>query len=155
MNNNEIYILIIIVTFALAVIGSTWLVKRAKSEKRIHWFIGSSIVTVFLLGIINGPIAIVSTVALLAFIKKEDDRPLSDVGEGLLSIFSSGLGIVFYSFYMFFGVGVIYWLWLAIQLESFGMFIVGVIPFAFILTGPIGAYSLIFDTPQWIINVFG
>lgn len=54
-----------------------------------------------------------------------------------------------------FSVGGLYWLWMAIQLESFFMFLVGVFPVFFIVTAPIGAWMMFFGPPDWILNVFG
>lgn len=155
MDNNQMATMFILAVFAATIIGIIWLVKRAKPEKRIHWFVGSSILTVFLLGIIQAPIAIITSLGILAFIQKDDDRPLKDIGEGALSILGSGLSIAFYALYMLLGVGGIYWLWLAIQLKSFSMFLIGVFPLSFIITAPVGAYSSVFGTPNWIQNWFG
>lgn len=52
-------------------------------------------------------------------------------------------------------LGGLYWIWMAIQLGSFVMFILGVLGPAVIITAPIGAYSLIFGMPDWIRAVFG
>lgn len=65
--------------------------KRAKLEKRFYWFVGSSVVTIGLLGIIKGPVAVGSTIVALALAKKENDRPLVDIGTSLLGFFASGL----------------------------------------------------------------
>ncbi len=52
-------------------------------------------------------------------------------------------------------IGSIYWIWMAIMLKSFAMFILGFSgPFA-LLTGPIGAYSMLFGMPKWLLAVFG
>jgi len=52
-------------------------------------------------------------------------------------------------------VGGLYWLWMAIQFGSFGMFVLGLIPPFYIFTGPIGAWSLIFGPPSWVVDWFG
>ncbi len=143
---------IILAIFTATIIGFIWLVKRAKPEKRIHWFVGCSILSIFVLGIIQGPIAIIASLGILAFIQKEDERPLKDIGEGALSILGSGFAVAFYALYMLIGIGGIYWLWLAIQIKSFTMFILGIFPLSFIFTAPVGAYSLVFGMPNWIQN---
>ena len=51
------------------------------------------------------------------------------------------------------GLGGIYWLWEAIQIKSFGMFLAGIfLPF---VTAPVGGYMLIFGTPNWVLSLFG
>ena len=52
-------------------------------------------------------------------------------------------------------VGGLYWLWVAIQIGSFLMFLVGVFPLFFIVTGPVGAWGLLFGMPNWVFNIFG
>lgn len=53
-------------------------------------------------------------------------------------------------------IGSLYWLWIAIQLGSFLMFVLGVFPITTILLAmPVGAWSLLFGVPDWVINVFG
>ncbi|PJE78254.1 hypothetical protein CI610_02816 [invertebrate metagenome] len=155
MDKIQIALLVILVGFVVTTMAIVWLVKRAKPEKRIHWFIGCSVITIFLLGIIPAPIAILASLGIFALIKKEDDNPLQDIGRGVSTILGSGFYLVFYAFYILLGIGGIYWLWLAIQLKSFAMFLVGVFPLSFIVTIPVGAYSLVFGTPEWVLSWFG
>lgn len=54
-----------------------------------------------------------------------------------------------------FGVGGIYWLWMAIMMKSFFMFLLGVFPLTAMLTAPIGAWSLLFGVPNWVFGFFG
>jgi hypothetical protein len=70
-------------------------------------------------------------------------------------LFGAAAGLVMMAFFLSFSVGTLYWLWMAIQLGSFLMFAVILFPPAFIVTGPVGAYALIFGPPQWVINMFG
>jgi len=52
------------------------------------------------------------------------------------------------------GLGDLYWIWMAIQLESFAMFLLGVLgPVAF-FTGAVGAWSFFFQPPLWIYDWF-
>ncbi|SFK77535.1 hypothetical protein SAMN05216302_10155 [Nitrosomonas aestuarii] len=139
--------------FAILTVGSAWLVKRATPEKRIHWFFGCSILNVIMFGT-YGPIAIIAILGILALTKKEEDYPLADVGSGALAIFAFVIGGSFHVFSLFMIVGGFYWIWLAIQMESFSMFLVGVFPLTFFVTAPVGAYSLIFETPQWVTDWF-
>jgi hypothetical protein len=53
------------------------------------------------------------------------------------------------------GLGDLYWLFLAIKLGSFIMFIIGSIPVLAVFTGPIGMWSLFFGPPSWIFDLFG
>ena len=69
----------------------------------------------------------------------------------IVFVFGSAFG--FGSLFVFV-IGDIYWLWIAIQIGSFWMFLVGFTPL-FVITGPIGAYSLLFGVPNWVFNLFG
>lgn len=71
------------------------------------------------------------------------------------SMFAGAAGLVMIAAFISFSVGTLYWLWMAIQIGSFVMFLVILFPPAMIITGPIGIYSLIFGTPQWVFNIFG
>lgn len=155
MSRSDIYTVVSFVIFAIVVFFFVFLIKRAQPEKRTHWFVGCSIATLILLGILKGPIAIGASLAILALTRKEEDNPISDVGSGFLNILTLGFGIALYGVLGVLSVGGIYWFWLAIQLKSFGMFLIGVFPIAWIVTAPVGAYSWVFGTPQWVLNTFG
>lgn len=71
------------------------------------------------------------------------------------SVFGAAAGLVMIMAFLSFSVGTLYWLWMAIQIGSFMMFLVLLFPPAMIITGPVGIYSLIFGTPQWVLNLFG
>ena len=47
-----------------------------------------------------------------------------------------------------------YWLWLSLKLGSLSMFVVGLIPVSWIVTGPVGLWAFIFDVPKWVLNAF-
>ena len=65
------------------------------------------------------------------------------------------MGIVMIPAFIVLGLGDIYWLWMAIQLGSFWMFVVGLLgPVAF-LTGAAGAWSYFQGPPDWIYSWFG
>lgn len=51
--------------------------------------------------------------------------------------------------------GIVYWLWVAYQVGSFWMFVIGLVPAAFPVTGTVGAYSLAFGVPGWVFRLFG
>ena len=73
----------------------------------------------------------------------------------LEGIFGAAAGVVVIIFYISYSIGSLYWLWMSIQLGSFWMFVLGIAGPIIIITGPIGGYSLIFGTPNWILNTFG
>jgi len=70
-------------------------------------------------------------------------------------LFNGSMGIVFTSLFILIGLGDIYWLWMAFKLGSFVMGVIGLFPLFFIITGPVGAWSLLFGMPSWVINMFG
>lgn len=70
-------------------------------------------------------------------------------------IFGAAAGVIIILFYLSYGIGSVYWLWVSIQVGSFWMFLLGIAGPTIVVTGPIGAYSLIFGTPNWIFNTFG
>jgi len=54
-----------------------------------------------------------------------------------------------------FTVGEVYWLWMAVNVKSFIMFFLGFAGPFFLITAPVGAYSLLFGMPYWIRSLFG
>lgn len=64
-------------------------------------------------------------------------------------------GLLMVGFWILLALGDLYWLWMAIQIGSFWMFVIGLIPPCFIVTGPVGAWSLLFDPPDWVLSTFG
>jgi hypothetical protein len=52
-------------------------------------------------------------------------------------------------------IGGIYWLWVAIKLGSFLMFVVGIFGPMVIVTAPVGTYMLLFGVPHWVFSTFG
>ena len=77
---------------------------------------------------------------------------LKNLFESFFGVAGSSVGIVIVISFM---IGPIYWLWISIQLGSFLMFFLGIAGPFILLTGPVGFYSLIFGTPNWVINIFG
>ncbi len=63
-------------------------------------------------------------------------------------------GLVALALGIIFPVGGLYWMWVAIQIGSFWMFVLGVIPPAWPVTSIVGAYSLLFGVPHWVFNWF-
>lgn len=53
------------------------------------------------------------------------------------------------------GIGQLYWFWMSIQIGSFLMFLSGLFPLFFVVTSPVGAWSLFFGMPNWVYNIFG
>ena len=70
-------------------------------------------------------------------------------------IFGAAGVVIMIIFFFSYSIGGLYWLWIAIQLGSFWMFVLGIAGPTVVFTGPIGAYALIFGTPIWIFNTFG
>ncbi len=52
-------------------------------------------------------------------------------------------------------IGNIYWLWMSIKIGSFGMFFMGIFPLFYVVTAPVGAWSILFGMPHWVYNTFG
>jgi len=52
-------------------------------------------------------------------------------------------------------LGSLYWIWVAVKLGSFAMFVIGVLGPSVIITAPIGAYMMFFGIPNWIHSLFG
>ncbi len=80
---------------------------------------------------------------------------IDNIKEFFAGVFGAAAGIVWIGLMITFGLGTLYWLWMAIQLGSFMMFAVLIFPPSFIVTGPVGMYSLIFGPPDWVISTFG
>ena len=76
---------------------------------------------------------------------------MSKIGE----LFEGAMSMAFMGLFILIGLGDLYWLWMSIQLGSFMMFIAGLFPLFFIVTGPVGAWSLLFGVPDWVVNIFG
>jgi hypothetical protein len=55
--------------------------------------------------------------------------------------------------YFALGIGGLYWLWLAIQFGSFGMFVLGVAGPLVLFTAPVGLYALLFGVPHWLLRL--
>ncbi len=62
---------------------------------------------------------------------------------------------VFMALMFLYSIGGLYWLWIAIQLGSFGAFVLGIFPPSAIFTAGVGAYALVFGTPDWVFEMFG
>lgn len=71
------------------------------------------------------------------------------------SMFGAAGGIIMFAVMLSFPIGFLYWMWMAIQIGSFWMFVLGVVPPIFFVSAVIGAYSLIFGIPAWIFSTFG
>lgn len=150
----EYFSLLTLVIFISLVLLTVFLVKRVNPDRRALWFFGCSIILLLLYGIFKGPVAILASVAILALVKKENNNPLYDIGQGILVVFTTSVGFLMVAGWGLLTLGGIYWLWLAIQLKSFGMFFLGLFPMAWIVTAPVGAYAWAVETPQWVINTF-
>lgn len=69
--------------------------------------------------------------------------------------FETGLGLIIMAVYGLLALGGLYWLWIAVEIGSFFMFVVGVFPLCYVVTAPVGAYSILFGVPNWVYAMFG
>lgn len=144
-----------LLTFIATVLVTVFLVKRSKGNARFYWFIGCVIASTYLIGYMFSPVSGLVSLLILFAIRNETDNALIDIRDGILHLISLSAGGLFLVMYGLLGIGGLYWLWMAIQLGSFGMFAIGIFPLAFLVTVPVGAYSLIFGMPDWVIALFG
>ncbi|MCW8856409.1 MAG: hypothetical protein OQJ95_03525 [Kangiella sp.] len=73
----------------------------------------------------------------------------------LSDLFSGVAGTLMFVLILLVALGDLYWLWMSIQLGSFAMFVAGLFPPLIIITGPVGAWSLLFGAPDWLVKLFG
>jgi len=71
------------------------------------------------------------------------------------NLFEGAMGLIMLAFFGLLSLGGLYWLWIAVQIGSFFMFVVGVFPLFYIVTAPVGAYSFLFGVPNWVFAMFG
>lgn len=72
----------------------------------------------------------------------------------LIDAFAGMVGVTAAYAIMIFGfAGWAYWMWLAIQLGSFWMFLFGLLGPLGIIAALLGMWSLIFGVPTWLINL--
>ncbi|MCP4607516.1 MAG: maltose ABC transporter permease [Planctomycetes bacterium] len=76
---------------------------------------------------------------------------MSKIGE----LFEGAIAMACIGLYILIALGNLYWLWMSIQLGSFMMFVAGLFPPFFIVTVPVGVWSLLFSMPDWLVNMFG
>ena len=50
-------------------------------------------------------------------------------------------------------LGALYWIWMSVQLGSTVMHLAGLYPVTILLTAPLGAFSLLFGTPSWLVSL--
>ena len=77
------------------------------------------------------------------------------IKEKVTEMATGALGWIIMPLFFLIPIGDLYWIWMAIQFGSFGMFFVGLIPPFFFIAAPVGAWSLIFGPPDWVIRMFG
>jgi len=71
------------------------------------------------------------------------------------NLFEGAMGLIMVAVFGLLSLGGLYWLWIAVQIGSFFMFVVGVFPLFYIVTAPVGAYSFLFGVPNWVFAMFG
>jgi len=86
-----------------------------------------------------------------AFFFPQKDQAMHRISQ----LFAHPIKSIFLGCIVFLGLGNLYWLWLAIELGSFMMFVIGLLPLFAMITGPVGAWSLVFGLPLWVVDVFG
>lgn len=146
----------IISFFLISVAAQVFIVYKASEKRRVVAFFLSIIVSVIIIGLIKAPFSSFVALMVLFLVKDSENHSLGkDVICRIFGFFFGSLGVVFYISAVLLPVGGIYWLWMAIQLKSFLMFLLGVVPFLWIVTSPIGFYSLVTDIPDWIYDFFG
>lgn len=70
---------------------------------------------------------------------------------GLIAFGSSAVGMILYVLVF---VGWAYWMWMGIQLGSFGMFILGLLGPIAVVCAFLGAWSFLFGIPKWLLAIF-
>lgn len=155
MTEPQIMIVFIILMFITTVGITVFLVKRSNGNARLYWFIACVMASFYLVGYLVAPFSTVISLLILFLMKNEKDNALVDIKDGLFHLIAFSASGLFFVIYGLLAIGGFYWLWMAIQLGSFWMFIVGVFPLSFLVTVPVGAYSLIFGMPDWVISFFG
>ena len=80
---------------------------------------------------------------------------MGSIKEFFNNMFGAAGVVVMYVLFLGIPIGELYWLWMAIKLGSFWMFVVGLLGPMIFIASPIGLYSLIFGIPRWIFSTFG
>ena len=143
-------------TLLATAILAVWLIRRAQPGHRAYYFLGSVVVLFFAFGLVGGVVGVLGTLTMLHMMGTDADAPLRDVGQGLVSILFFFMAAPLYVFFLLLPLGSLHWIWMAIQMGSFTMFVFGVFPPTMIfVAAPTGTYALVFDTPQWVLNTFG
>ena len=155
MTEPQFMIVFILLMFITTVGITVFLVKRSNGNARLYWFIACVIASFYLIGYLIAPVSAVISLLVLFLMKNEEDNSLVDIKDGTFHLISLSAGGLFFVIYGLFAVGGVYWLWMAIQLGSFWMFVVGLFPLSFLVSVPVGAYSLVFGMPDWVISFFG
>lgn len=150
MDNQELFFWIMMLSSVLIGALSAWLVKRADNTKRFWWFIGSIILMILAVGLKLFLLPLAICITILFFMKQEHDNPTLDVYQGFIAAIFGGLSWLLFGLYFLMPLGFLYWQFIALQEGSFWMFVVGFIP----ISWPIGAYALVFEMPEWVLDIF-
>ena len=155
MGKEETFVVLWATSFCAAIVATVWLTRRATPPKRIYWFLGCSAAMLVMFGLLRAPIAIAGSVAFLAMLRTQEDSPARDVAQGFIGLFGSAIGLAMGALYFGIPLGWMYWLWLAIQMGSFAMFVYGLFPFTAPIAAIVGLYALAFHPPPWVTSSFG
>ena len=71
------------------------------------------------------------------------------------ALFGSALAIISIALYVGGFVGWCWWMWVAIQVGSFGMFVFGLLGPIALVASLLGLWSLLFGMPLWLIHMIG
>lgn len=141
---------------ALVVALHIWLVYRTVPTRRLLWFVIGSMISIAVLGFYISPIAIIITVIVCFFLRKDENNIGSELLQNIIPTVGMGVGLIFIPFIIGLPIGEVYWLWLSVvEYKSFQMFLIGIFPLTAIISAPVGLYSLIFGAPDWLISWFG
>lgn len=70
------------------------------------------------------------------------------------NFFSSLLGLIGYGFMLLLPLGWVYWLWIAIKVGGFAMFVVALFPITTPIAAVLGGWSFLFGIPDWVQSIF-
>lgn len=81
---------------------------------------------------------------------------LNVIKEKIEELFYSAFGMLGCALLLLLPLGMFNWIYMAVKYDSFFMFVVGFIPFPplWLFTGAVGAYSYIYEPPDWLLKLF-
>ena len=153
MTTEELTILIVLLGTVAISLLTAWLVRRAKPESRIFWFLGSLFIMLLLFGLKWTLFPLAIHLTILTVWKKDNTAPILNVLHGLLNGLMVALSFALYGIYLILIFGTLFWLYTAVKIGSFLMFVLGI--FLPPLSALVGGYALLFGFPEWVFRWFG